>query len=196
MYKAVLGSVCGLMLSVGAASALTVNGTDIYFNDGTTANLPGGVKTYTESGFTFTSGTGGGTLITNGQCIDGGCLQLNNNDVITLTYSGGTFDLNDLWYNNDGAGSGIAVSSNLNSTPIELSMFIPGQPFVFQDFGDSFTGVTSITFAQTGNGTSRIDDPFNGGPGGGTGEVPLPATGLLLLGGVGALVAKRRKASA
>ena len=53
-------------------------------------------------------------------------------------------------------------------------------------FSDEFANVSSVTFSTGGGGNVRIDD-LSAAP------VPLPAAGWLLLGGLGAIGALRRR---
>ncbi len=130
--------------------------------------------------------------VTSGNCPFGGstCILLPNNGTAELTYSGGVFDLVSFEYALQGSGSEVTATSDLGdvfvSQPLQGNN--PDNTAIV-----NWTGVTTINFESTGNGSVRIgviDGVVQ------MTAVPLPAGLPLMLVGLGALgIAKRRKAS-
>ncbi len=134
---------------------------------------------------------------TSGNCptADTPCILLANagpNSTATLSIGGGAFDLSGFFYSLQGTGSQVTATSDLGGVFVNTNP----QGSITGLFADltgvsGFTGITSVQFTNTGNGTVRV--------GGFSGEapipaVPLPASGLLLLGALGlSLVSKRKK---
>ena len=161
--------------------------------DFTGAGNQGG-GSYTEDGLIFDN-----IRIVSGNCdsVSGRpCGALNNNETSTLTQvGGGTFSLSSFWYQLLGKGNPntLTVTSDLGGL-LTLAANVVG----FSDGGHVvdltglalFQNVTSLTFSKTGGGNVRIDDLVS------PSAVPLPAGGLLLLGGLGALAAFRRRKQA
>lgn len=144
------------------------------------------------------SGTGGQIVSGNG-CFSGDCLQINSqNGPFELSYSMGTFSALSFLYRGDGSGSEITVSSTSGGPALSFSstLFVDnpggGQDIYKGVFTPTLTGLTSLFFDSTGNGTVRIDNievtPAS--------PIPLPATGLLLLGGLGIMGLRRKKRAA
>jgi len=134
--------------------------------------------------------------VQNGNCPFGvgPCILLANNgpnSTAELTFSGGMFDLSSFTFSLQGTGSQVTATSNLGGEFVS----IPLQGNNTDNTTDlspllGFSGITSVLFANTGNGTVRIGSL--------SGEVqvptvPLPASGLMLLGALGLGFAARRK---
>ena len=181
IYKLLLASsiVCASPFGASAATILTAD--DFTLIGGQTQNsaqCPGGVGPCTN-------------LTPNGP-----------NQNAELTFSGGVFTLTGFFYSSQGSNTEVTATSAGGTVS---SIFIgPGaqgsSTDIFADLTASsivagFTNITSVSFSNTGNGTVRI--------GGFAGEaptvisaVPLPASGLLLLGVLGAGLAAGRKKAA
>lgn len=172
-----------LLLSAAAPSfASTV--------DFTGASNQGG-GSYSEDGLIFDD-----IRIVSGNCdaaSDKPCGALNDNETSVLTQvGGGTFSLSSFWYQLLGNGNPntLTVMSNLGGL-LTFASDVVG----FNDGGHVvdltglalFQNVTSLTFSTIGGGNVRLDDLVS------PSAVPLPAGGLLLLGGLGALTALRRR---
>jgi len=193
-----------LAASCTMASAATVDPVTITF-DGTVAP---GIKTYAEGDFTFTglkkndlSKQEKLNFSNDTHCLEGRCLFLNPGDVVVMQLDGvATFSLLSLVFNFQGNPSDSAFSvvaagaSGPTSVTVNESTFVQ-QDFWTYSFGVAFQNVTSVTFYGLNNGNTRIDNllallddgDFN------TPEVPLPATGLLLAGALGAAAGLRRR---
>jgi hypothetical protein len=183
--KAITVAFFVLGASALATTAATVNAT-VDFNGGTTTG--GATKTYTEDGFQFYS-----ARIVGGPCQFAGadkCAALNPNETTVLTkVGGGSFDFTSVWFYLNGK-----VSDGLNGLRIfdtnnTSHIFDFTQPTYSHNTGYTaaldFAGVTSITFASSGDkGNARFDT----GKLGFTSTVPVPAAGVMLVSGLGALV--------
>lgn len=169
-----------LTFAAGAATAATVT---VDFDGGT---LDGGV--FMQDGFTFTSTSNGGVSLPNN--CGSSCLLLRNNEEVTVTFAGGEFSIDSFQFlgtSNDMAFS-LTDSTSFSATFGEdLSGNNLGTALVPGTFND----ILFATFAQLANGTSRIDNITFTVPD--TPIVPLPAAGLLLLSGLGAMGAMRRR---
>jgi len=141
---------------------------------------------YDQDGFSFAP-----ARIVNGNCLSsGGCLGLNDNETTTMARSGGTgtFSLGGFSFNLLGKGNvnSLTVSgSNGKTLSFDISSFSKNSYHSLL-FSDEFANVSSVTFSTGGGGNVRIDD-LSAAP------VPLPAAGWLLLGGLGAVGALRRR---
>ncbi|MBC7479379.1 MAG: VPLPA-CTERM sorting domain-containing protein [Pseudorhodobacter sp.] len=189
VVKSALLSAALVMAGAAASFAATV--------DFTGAGEQGG-GSYTEDGLVFDD-----IRIVNGNCDSASgrpCGALNDNETSTLTQvGGGTFTLSSFWYQLLGNGNPntLTVMSDLGGL-LTFASDVVGH----NDDGHTvdltglalFQNISSLTFSTTDGGNVRIDDLVLAGTG--PSEVPLPAGGLLLLGGLGALAAFRRRKQA
>jgi hypothetical protein len=147
---------------------------------------------YEQQGFSFAP-----ARIVNGNCLSGGgCLGLNDNETTTMSLSGGgLFSLSRFSFNLLGKGTGNALTvtgSNGVSLSYDVSAFAKNAYHSLL-FADEFANVSSVSFSTGGGGNVRIDDLSAGGS---PAPVPLPAAGWLLIGGLGAIGALRRRGRA
>ena len=169
--------------SIGGASALTIG-----FDADSISGHPWG-----EGGFIFTSNKG--TTNTSNDC-SGPCLQLGNNEVIKMVQKDGlAFDLLSFAYNgkdnpNDDADGAlyIALDEDFTVAKETFDEFDNANVMATATPSSAYLGVFSVYFTTSGIGSSRIDDVE-------ISAVPLPASGLLLLAGLGGLAMKRRRKS-
>jgi hypothetical protein len=149
--------------------------------------------TFVQDGFIFTSikNGEGPVSIPAGQCIDTRCLNIRNRESVSLTFTGGAFNLSNFFFNTNGRGSGVIVSLTLNGAGELFSFNQGGQPFTLAALMAPFTNVTEVFFRHADNGTVRIDNI-----GAVPAAVPIPAAGGLLLLGLGGLAAMRRRKAA
>jgi hypothetical protein len=142
---------------------------------------------YLQDGFSFAP-----ARIVNGNCVSNGCLALNDNETTTMTASS-LFTLSGLSFNLLGRGTGNYLrldGSNGTSLTFALADFAKNTYHALV-FGDEFARVSSVTFSTGGGGNVRLDDI-----GASPAPIPLPAAAWLMLAGVGALAATRRRARA
>jgi len=176
IFYAITAAGC-LAASNAAAATVLVD-----FDSG---SLGGGV--YMEDGFTFTTTRNGGTSLAN-NCPTGpggantSCLHLNNNEIVTVTYSGGAFDLEGFLFNAPGNGgdmlaNGQAITETQNGNALSPT-----------NYPTPFENIFSFTFQNGANGSGRVDNIVFG-----VATVPVPAAGLLMLSGLGALMMRRRR---
>ncbi len=135
--------------------------------------------------------------IVNGNCLDGGCLALNNNESSTLTFTSapGKFTLNSLNFKLLGNGTGNTLfvnGSNGGSKSFTVGATYAKNTYHFFDFGTLFENVSGVTFSTANGGNVRLDDLMVSAPA----PVPLPAAAWLLVGGLGALGAAARRRGA
>lgn len=180
-----------LALSAGAFATTSVAST----LDFTGAGAQGG-GAYTEDGLSFDD-----IRIVNGNCDAASgkaCGALNDNETSILTkVGGGTFSLSSFWYQLLGKGSResntLIVTTNLGAMLTFAANLVghnDGGHVVDLTALSAFKNITSLTFSTNNGGNVRIDDL------GIPAAVPLPAGGLLLIGGLGALAALRRRKQA
>ncbi len=158
--------------------------------DFTGAQAQGG-GSYTEDGLVFDD-----IRIVNGNCDAASgkpCGALNDNETSILTLvGGGIFSLSSFWYQLLGNGNPnmLSVTTDLGGI-LTFASNVDGN----NDGGHVvdltglalFQNITSLTFSTVGGGNVRLDDL------GGPSAVPVPAGGLLLVAGLGALAALRRR---
>ena len=143
---------------------------------------------YLQDGFSFAP-----IRIVNGNCLDNACMALNDNETTTLTSTldPNLFTLTGLSFNLLGNGTGNflqLVGSNGVSLVYSAASYAHNVYHTLV-FGDEFKDVTSVVFSTGDGGNVRVDDI-------GASPVPLPAAAWLLLGGIGALAAVRRRRTA
>ena len=141
-----------------------------------------------------------------GNCGPGGgiCLKFNQNQTTTMkAVGGGAFNLTSLSFVLDGQQAELGV--------LNLSLGAPGRLIVSVDVGDNYgsltvahnkwydlsfdgaaDGVTSILFDNLGRGNVRISN-IVASVAPDVAPVPVPAAGLMLLGGLGGLATLRRR---
>ena len=178
-----------LALSAGAFVTTSMAATV----DFTGAGAQGG-GAYSEDGLLFDD-----IRIVNGNCdaLSGkACGALNDNETSILTkVGGGTFSLTSFWYQLLGKGTPntLLVTTNLGGLLTFVASVVgnnDGGHYVDVSALFAFQNITSLTFSTAGGGNVRIDDI------GMPAAVPLPAGGFLLIGGLGALAALRRRKQA
>ena len=173
-------------LSAGAVSAATID-----FDGAATGNQ----TNYSEDGFLFDE-----VRIVNGNCdADSGkpCGAENDNEVTTMTTdpTGGLFSVVSLWFQilGNGTGNDFTLTTDLGSYTFEESVWgnnNGGAYVTLADYANIFADITYLTFATGDGGNVRFDD-IVANPS--VAPVPLPAAGMLLLGGLGALGMMRRR---
>ncbi len=162
----------------------------------TVLSIDGSGNPYIENGFEIDPIT-----IVNGNCdgVSGKpCLALNSNDVSTLTkVGGGTFSLDSFGFEFQGQPSELTLTAYVGATLVATLVY--GDPTypdknVWYVVSPAISGITSVTFADTGTGNLRIDD-INVTV---ASAVPLPAAAPLFATGLGAigLLGWRRKRKA
>jgi hypothetical protein len=142
-----------------------------------------------------------GARIVNGNCVSNGCLALNDNEATTMTNMSAPnlFTLSGLSFSLLGNGTGNFLKldgSNGTSLIFALKDFAKNAYHTLV-FGDEFANVSSVAFSTGGGGNVRLDDiGATPTPVPTPAPVPLPAAAWLLLAGIGALAATRRRARA
>jgi hypothetical protein len=131
--------------------------------------------------------------IVNGNCLDNACMALNDNETTTLTSAdpSSLFTLTGLSFNLLGNGTGNflqLVGSNGTSLVYSVAEYAKNTYHTLV-FGDEFADVSSVVFSTGRGGNVRVD-----AIGATPAPVPLPAAAWLLIGGIGTLVAARRRA--
>lgn len=179
MKKAKILGVAALALaaSLSMASAATVT---IDF-EGTKVDN----DLYVEDGYSFTPVT----LDQSNHCVDQQCIHLNGNDETVMTrLDHAAFTLLSFVFNFQGGGQGnsFEVTDGTKTVTFYQTDYAQ-QNFWTYNFADMFADVSKITFVGLRNANVRIDDIIA------ISAVPLPASGLLLAGAVGAAGLLRRR---
>jgi len=204
-----LAAAAALAVSVAplTAGAVTVNDT-IDFNDGTLTGS--NIKTYTEDDYQFYD-----ARIVGGPCEVSGadkCAALNKHEKTVLTRKdGGAFDLTSLWFYLNGKAEDLTNALAVFDTNNQSHRFDLTQAVYEHNVGHTvaldFFGVTSITFSSGGTlnctdkkgkvepckdqGNARFDTAKLSHPA----PVPLPASGLLLVGAIAGVASLRKRRS-
>jgi hypothetical protein len=175
-----------------AFAATSLSAASINFDD---SSKIGGV--YYEDGYQFEEVGSGGVTVAGGGCVSAGslntgCLLLQNHNSGKITKmsreDGEVFDLLSFTFDGrDGSGPALYVSTSTTGGTL-FSEPNGANTMTSSGLLSQFTNVTMIFFYDAGNGSARVDDIV-------TAEVPLPASAFLLLGGLGGLVAMRRRKS-
>lgn len=187
-----VASVCFIALA-GASSAATID----FENDENPDNA-----VYLQSSFQFTE-INGGSISTPSNC-GSECLLLqniNSGKVYKLEHiSGLAFDLLSFSFNGTDIGGNPAnfvpsdalfVSEAQNGGTL-FTDTVNGNTMTPTGTLSDFLGVTALYFYSAGNGSARVDDlNINVS----VAAVPLPATGLMMLAGLGAFGAMKRRKS-
>jgi hypothetical protein len=120
------------------------------------------------------------------------CLQLGNQESVKIELtSGGLFSLvSFLFDGKDGESDAIVVSTVLDGTGLEFGE--PNNANTMTLAEPALSGLSAIYIRNNKNGTARLDDIKLSY----TTPVPLPASGLFLAGGLGALALRRKRKSA
>src|SRR5262249_37077262 len=143
------------------------------------------VTPYVENGFTIDN-----ARLTNGNCLAGACMGLNNTETSTLTkVGGGAFSVSSLWFQFLGT-HGVLTLTPSTGSPVSLTQALFGNNDGGQKTALSFTNIPSLMFSVTALGNVRIDDIIAAvGAVGQTGVTPLPGAvwllGTVLAGGAG-----------
>jgi hypothetical protein len=187
--RSVTWGALGAALFVGMGLVNTASATIVDF--GTSA---GNLAAHSEDGYTFAH-----ARLVDGNCLDGACLALNTNETTTLTFGGLAFTLEGFSFKLLGRPAELTVTGNNGASAVFNTGENGSKSYVTAELGALFTGVTSILFADTGAGNFRIDNVVLSAdivPSADVvAPVPLPATGLMLLSGLGVLTVARKRAA-
>lgn len=136
--------------------------------------------------------------IVGGNCLAGKCLGVNTQGAATLTVETGyTFSITSFWFQLLGNMDDLLVTTDKGSVLLTEAVYDHndgGQTYIASD--SIFKDITLLSFImQTGGrgqaGNGRVDDiVYDVAP------IPLPASAVLLLAGLGGLAAVRRKKKA
>ncbi|GAA3873423.1 VPLPA-CTERM sorting domain-containing protein [Celeribacter arenosi] len=170
------------LLALGVGSAAEAATVKLDFSSGTASG-----STYVQDGFTIT--VANPTSISTSNDCGSSCLKLSNNQSALLTFSGGAFNIMSFLFNGKGNDGAFDFSYDGGAVTATYTESNNGNTMTLAE--PNLTGVTSVLFVNKSGGSSRIDD-INVST---ISEVPLPASGLLLLAGLGGLAMKRRRKS-
>lgn len=128
-----------------------------------------------------------------GNCLAGECIKVNKNgeDVLSIAPPL-TFSVTSFWFQLLGRGDDMLIETSKGSLTLLESVFDHNFGFTFNATTSAiFDGITYVSFIMATEGNGRVDDlTVSYDP---PSIVPLPAGGLLLIGGLGALFAMRRR---
>jgi hypothetical protein len=127
--------------------------------------------------------------IVSGNCLDDPCLGVNSQDPATLTTDTGTFSVSSFWFQLLGAPTDLMVTTSAGMTTLMAADygFNNGGQFIDVSSNALFQNITSLSFL-TNIGNARIDNLVLD-----VQPIPLPASAVLLLAGIGGIAAFRRK---
>ncbi len=128
--------------------------------------------------------------IVNGNCLDAPCLGVNSQDPATLTADAGyTFSVSSFWFQLLGAQTDLTVTTSAGVTTLMAADygFSNGGQFIDVSSNALFQNITSLSFL-TNIGTARVDDLVLD-----VQPIPLPASAVLLLAGIGGIAVFRRR---
>jgi hypothetical protein len=184
MRKPTMVALSGAAMLVATAAASTATAATIDFG-----TQSGDMASYTEDGFDFAP-----ARLVSGNCVDEACLALNTNETTTLTFGGSPFTFESFSFNLLGRPSELTVTGSNGATAVFTTGEYGFNTYNTATLGTQFEDVTSLIFAATGTGNVRIDNVVLSSVD--VAPVPLPAAGLMLLAGIGALAAVRRRQGA
>lgn len=135
--------------------------------------------------------------IVNGRCATDAapCLGVNSQGAAVLSIAAPlTFSVTSFWFQLLGRMDDLIVETNLGTTTLAESFYGHNDGGQVLDVSGLaiFQNITYLSFL-TNTGNARVDDLVVNVPSGGPTPVPLPASALLLLGGMGGLAALRRR---
>lgn len=176
-----------------AALAGAANATTIGFDGDSSAD-----GSYAESGFSFSD-----LRIVNGNCLNGACAALNDNEAFTMSLaSGEAFDLNSLSFqllghgSKKGGGNMLTITADNAETISVSTNDFSKNDFHTLNFGSAyFKDVRYLTFSTRDGGNVRLDafEAASTETASLVSEVPLPATIWLSAAALGGLGVMRRR---
>lgn len=184
MFKSLIAAAL-LAAGTTAVSAATIDFT----------GAPSGIHTgYTEDGFTFDS-----VRIVDGNCTSTSgqpCGAENKNETSVMTLlGGGSFSLTSMWFKLLGNSTPMTLITDKGSMTYGAPTYAHNVGYVLDLTAEMFQNITSLTIKDTaisskGKGNIRFDDIVATPD---LAPVPLPASALLLMAGMGGLAAMRRR---
>ncbi len=175
-----------------AASAVMAMGASAATIDFTGA--PNGDQTnYEEDGYVFDE-----VRIVGGPCASTDCGAENDGEISTLTQiGGGSFSATSIWFYINGAGTDnvFTLTTDLGVKHFTQDDYAKNTGHVLNLglYPDIFSGIEFLEISSLGQGNIRFDDIEVSDPDSGPKPVPLPATGLMLLGGLALMGAARQR---
>ena len=129
--------------------------------------------------------------IMDGNCADRPCLAVNKVGAAVLSITAPlTFTVTSFWFHLQGKKDDMIVTTDKGSISLTEALYPHnnGGQILDVSLNSIFQDITSLSFLMT-HGTGRVDDIAVNYPA----PVPLPATGLMLMGALGGIAALRRK---